>query len=71
MAEEAAGGRRLREITPPVVVAPPSGARVRTWLKVTGAEAVLMAVGANLGDEEHRNSRGQRAAVPAAQEPNG
>ena len=42
--------RRLREITAAFVVAPPSGARVRTRLKVAGADAaVLRAVGTHLG----------------------
>lgn len=42
--------RRLREITPPFVVAPPSGARVRTRLKVADTDvAVLIAIGTHLG----------------------
>jgi IS605 OrfB family transposase len=42
--------RRLREIAAPFVVAPPSGARVRTRLKVTDTDAaVLMALGTYLG----------------------
>ncbi len=42
--------RGLRAISPPFVVAPPSGARVRTRLKGTDADAaVLMAVGTHLG----------------------
>lgn len=42
--------RRLRTISPPFVVAPPSGARVRTRLVVTDTDAaVLVALGAHLG----------------------
>ena len=42
--------RRIREISPPFVVAPPSGARVRTRLKVSDRDAyVLMALGSYLG----------------------
>ena len=43
-------GGRLREVTPPFVVAGPAGARVRTRLRATPADAaVLAAVGAHLG----------------------
>jgi IS605 OrfB family transposase len=43
-------GKQLREIAPPFVAAPPTGARVRTRLRVTPEdEAVLRAVGRHLG----------------------
>ncbi|MHB8246921.1 MAG: hypothetical protein ACYDGN_16545 [Acidimicrobiales bacterium] len=42
--------RRLREIAPPFVVAPPAAARARTRLKVAGTDAtVLVALGTHLG----------------------
>jgi hypothetical protein len=43
-------GSRLREVAPPLVVAGPAGARVRTRLRVTPVDAaVLAAAGAHLG----------------------
>ena len=48
--------RRLRAIAPPFVVAPPRGARVRTRLHVTDADAaVLMALGTHLGSLANRD----------------
>src|SRR5258707_7222862 len=45
-----ARGGRLREIRPPFVVAAPSGARVRTRLRVSARDtAVLEALGSYLG----------------------
>jgi hypothetical protein len=57
-------GKRLREVPGPFVVAPPSGARVRTRLAVNdNDEMVLEALGAHLGrlaslDLAHRVAEG-------------
>ncbi len=60
----------LRRITPPFVVAPPSGVRIRTRLRPTAAEAhALRMVGEHLGHLYRRDLSGRVALgrVPAAE----